>query len=241
MLAPALEKNRSRLKMAWRRLRRPGAVVLIVASAAVVILFIVGSVLGRAVLNASEPAYGATFSRPYAQFLGLDWRAAYIASLDDLGLRRLRLPAYWEDIEPTPGQYDFSDLDWQVAEASKRGVSVIISVGIKQPRWPECHLPSWAAGRGETEIQRRALTMIAAVVEHYRFEKAISVWQVENEPLLPFGVCPKPDPEFLRSEVAEVRALDRRPVLIQDAGEFSTWFKTARDADILGVSLYRED
>jgi hypothetical protein len=43
----------------------------------------------------------------------------------------------------------------------------------------------------------------------------------------------------LKEEVTLARSLDRRPILIQDAGEFGTWYKTARDADILGVSLYR--
>jgi len=35
--------------------------------------------------------FGATFSKKYAQSLGLDWRAAFTAALDDLGIRRFRI------------------------------------------------------------------------------------------------------------------------------------------------------
>ena len=65
--------------------------------------------------------FGATYSKEYAQSLGLDWKKAYTAVLDDLGIRLLRIPAYWDEIEPRPGQYDFSDVDWQLAEAGWRG------------------------------------------------------------------------------------------------------------------------
>jgi len=76
-------------------------------------------------------------------------------------------------------------------------------------------------------------------VKHFRSEPAIVAWQVENEPLFEFGECPKPDVEFLEAEIALVKGLDRRPVVITESGELSTWVRAASLADILGVSTYR--
>ena len=81
---------------------------------------------------------GATFSHPYAEYLGNDWRANYIALLDDLGIKHLRLVAYWDKIEKIPGEYDFSDMDWEVAQAREHKANIILAFGRKVPRWPEC-------------------------------------------------------------------------------------------------------
>lgn len=64
--------------------------------------------------------FGATFSEPYTKYLGLDWQKTYLAVLDDLKVKNLRLIAPWDEIEPAPGKYDFTDLDWQIKEAEKR-------------------------------------------------------------------------------------------------------------------------
>ncbi len=184
--------------------------------------------------------FGATFSKEYAQSLGLDWQAAYTAVLDDLGIRLLRIPAYWDEIEPQPGHFDFSDVDWQISEAARRGAKVVLAVGLKLPRWPECHAPGWTEGMGVDEIRRRQLVMVEAAVKHFRGEPAIVNWQIENEPLFQFGEdCPRLTADYLKDEVAAVKELDSRPIILQDAGEFSTWGPTARYADTLGVSLYR--
>lgn len=183
---------------------------------------------------------GMTFSSRYATDLGLDWREAYLAHLDDLEVRKLRLPAYWDLIEKEEGQYNFTDLDWQLDEAAKREAEVILSVGQRVPRWPECHIPEWAK---EDEEKRRAklLKMIQTTVERYRDRSEITLWQVENEPFLSrFGICPPLDPYYLKSEVALVKVLDpSRPVLVTDSGELSLWVLAAREGDVFGTTLYR--
>ena len=55
----------------------------------------------------------------------------------------MRLPVYWDLVEKQPGIYEYADVDWQLDEAKKRDVAVILTVGIKVPRWPECHIPQW--------------------------------------------------------------------------------------------------
>lgn len=182
---------------------------------------------------------GATFSKPYAEYFGLDWKATYTALLDDMGARWLRIPAYWNDIEPERDVYDFDDVDWQLIEAEKRDAKVILAVGRKLPRWPECHVPTWARGLNEDQAQARVLSMVEKVVRRYKDDPAIVAWQVENEPFFKFGDCPEPDRTFLQREVAIVRSLDRRPIVITESGELSTWINAASIADVLGISTYR--
>ena len=190
-------------------------------------------------LEEKDPLLGATFSTVYTEQLGLDWKAAYTAMLDDLGMRRLRLPAYWSRIEPEPEVFDFSELDWQLEQADRRGAKVILAVGRKLPRWPECHVPKWAVGMNEDLIRTRIISMIGTVVRRYAKNPAVVAWQVENEPFFDFGDCPPADDSFLKKEIAAVRALDSRPIVISESGELSTWVRAASLADILGVSTYR--
>src|SRR5438105_2104485 len=89
--------------------------------------------------------YGVTFSYPYAQSLGLNWRETYLAILDELHPKYVRLSAYWDATEPQKDNYDFSALDFQINEAAGRGTKIVLAVGRRLPRWPECHDPSWIA------------------------------------------------------------------------------------------------
>lgn len=187
-----------------------------------------------------KPIFGITFSQSYSEYIGLDWRENYLAMLDDLGVKNLRLVAYWDRIERTPSSFDFSDLDWQISEAKKRNAKIILAIGRRTPRWPECHAPSWVKGLKTAEEEERLLIMIRKVIGHYHNEETIVSWQVENEPLLNvFGECPKADRNFLKKEVAFVKSLDSRPILISDSGELSSWLRTATLSDFFGTTMYR--
>src|SRR5690606_27427087 len=64
-------------------------------------------------------------------------------------------------------------------------------------------------------------------------------WQIENEPYLDFGICPKPDPNRVNEEIQIVKSLDPRPVLLTDSGELSTWYPVMELGDVFGTTLYR--
>src|SRR3989338_5721806 len=49
--------------------------------------------------KAEKIIWGVTFSKPYAQGLGLDWKETYLAILDELNVKNLRIPAYWNELE----------------------------------------------------------------------------------------------------------------------------------------------
>ena len=105
--------------------------------------FLIYMFTGQAPLT-SEIDFGITFSQYFAEEMDLDWKQAYVAILDELGVKKLRLVAYWQYLEPEQGSYSFEDLDWQIQEADKRNAQVILAVGRKLPRWPECHVPIWS-------------------------------------------------------------------------------------------------
>jgi len=184
--------------------------------------------------------WGVNFSQKQAQDLGLDWKANYLALLDDLGAKNLRVASYWDLIEKEQGKYDFSDLDWQIKIAEERGVKVILVIGMKTPRWPECHEPSWAQSQKSNLKSQNLLKYIDEIVNRYRNSSAIWAWQVENEPFFPFGDCPKFDEGILKKEIESVKSIDSRPVLISDTGEFSLWFEPAKLGDIVGITMYRK-
>lgn len=192
--------------------------------------------------EAKKITWGITFSQNYATQLGLDWKETYLALLDDLKVRDLRLIAHWDIIEKEPSNYDFEDISWQLEEAQKRGLSVILIVGMKTPRWPECHIPDWAKDLTKKEQQEKILEMLETVVLKYKDSPVIKYWQVENEPFFTFGECPWRDKSFFKKEVELVRNLDnrQRPILMTESGELSTWFPAARISDIVGVTMYRQ-
>lgn len=184
--------------------------------------------------------FGITFSTKFSEELGLDWREVYIATLDDLKVKEIRLPIYWDQIEKERGVYDFSDYDYIISEGERRGVRFIANIGWRLPRWPECHAPDWASKKSLEATQAYALEMLAAVVDHYKDNQSIVVWQLENEPFFDaFGVCPPSDENFFKQELALVKSKDNRPVMVSATGELSLWNKEAKYADIFGSTVYR--
>ena len=111
--------------------------------AALVLLFIAGLFLLSLKSAPKKIIYGVSFNTPYAWELGLNPREVYTDVLDDLGVRHLRLAAHWSMVEAERDRFDFSELDYQISEAEKRGAEVILGVGRRLPRWPECHVPRW--------------------------------------------------------------------------------------------------
>ncbi|MFH1292344.1 MAG: beta-galactosidase [bacterium] len=188
----------------------------------------------------SNMIYGVSFSPYYTEYLDLDYRQVYTAILDDWQFKYIRLSAQWDKIEKKEGIYDFTDLDWMMDESAKREAKVVLAVGRKTPRWPECHLPDWAKKKEYEDYRQDLLEYIEAVVNRYKNHKALEMWQVENEPFLPFGLCKVMPRQDLREEVGFVKKIDQQhKTMVTDSGELSTWRKTAKQADYFGTTMYR--
>ena len=217
-----------------------------------IIGYILGAILAIALLfllyinlpvkSVSDKArIGVTFSSRYAQDIGLDWHQAYLAMLNDLNMKYIRIPVYWDLAEKSDGNYDFSDIDWQLDQARQHDAHIILVMGQKVPRWPECFIPKWV-GSDVNVKKEKLLAFEEIIVNRYKDgHPEIANWQIENEPFLDFGICPLIDPSLLDAEIAKVKSLDSsKPVVVTDSGELSLWIQAAKRADIFGTTMYRE-
>lgn len=186
---------------------------------------------------------GITFSPRYTMELGLEPKNTFTKILEDFKIKYIRLPVYWDEIEKFPNDLNFSSVDYYLEEAGKKDVSVILSLGYKQPRWPECFDPPWIKKLIRSERDLRILKLIQAEIEHFKNYQNIIAWQVENEPFLPFfGNCDPPNEKTnkrVKQEIAIVKNADNRPILITDSGELGFWNQAIANADIFGTTLYR--
>ena len=207
----------------------------------VLFLIFVGYFFIGAAPQTEKISWGVNFSQRHAEYLGLDWQETYSALIDDLGVKRIKIASQWDMIEPLAGEYRFRDLDWLIKTAEEAKVEVLLVVGVKTGRWPECRIPDWAKNLEKENQQDRILKLIENIILRYRNADSIKYWQVENEPFFPFGECPWTDKEFLKKEIALVKSLDaQRPIIISDAGEFSFWITAARLGDIVSTTLHRK-
>lgn len=184
---------------------------------------------------------GVSFSVKYAKELGLDWQRAYLALLDEVGVKHLRLMSYWDVGEPVDDEYVFDDLDWQIDQAQRHNATVTLAVGQRQPRWPECHVPDWAQDLSGQAYQDEVKEYIAQVVERYRDSPAIISYQVENEASNTlFGVCPEYDPDFLTEEIMLVKSLDPSADVITNVSSQNglTLRGPVNYVDRVGFSIY---
>ncbi|TAN33093.1 hypothetical protein EPN28_03795 [Patescibacteria group bacterium] len=190
--------------------------------------------------KSKDMIYGVSFNPEYASYLGFEPKLILKTMLDEWRFKYIRLTAQWDRIEKIEGEYDFSELDWQMDEAALRGAKVLVALGRKTPRWPECHLPEWAKDRPYENYKRQLLNYMSVAVNRYKNHPALEVWQVENEPFLAFGLCRPISKVDLQDEINTVRRADNsHPIMVTDSGELSFWTKTARAGDLFGTTMYR--
>lgn len=201
------------------------------------------AVLTSAVAYLARPRivdFGVTFSTIRAAQLDLDVGVVWAAILDDLGVKKIRLPLYWSEIERKSGELDWSQIDELLDGAGDRQAKVVLAIGLKAPRWPECFTPDWTQNLSADERDLALLNFMRVAVLRYRDHSALDFWQVENEPFFSFGECPPPNLARYLDEVALLRELDpNHQVMATTSGEQSWWSMNAWPADILGFTLYR--
>lgn len=174
------------VKRYWKRGWSQKVLVII---AALVLLF-TGTVYGIAQwyinTNDHKPLkLGATFIPSYAESFGLDPKQTMDVMISELGVKHFRLVSYWNQLEPAQDQYDFTLLDWQFDKAEEAGATVSLALGLRQPRWPECHMPEWAknlsGGPSVGQWQEQLNQFITEVVNRYKTSPALESYQLENE------------------------------------------------------------
>ncbi|MFH1837835.1 MAG: beta-galactosidase [Candidatus Omnitrophota bacterium] len=224
-------------------------------------VFMLGNV---PVFSEGEVRIGTTYSQVQSAYLELDDKETYLLTLEE-GFDLVRLGSYWNEIEKEKDVYDFSALDWQLSKAEEKNVSVVLTVGMKAPRWPEYFIPDWVMKKASFSfgkdvsknayLRERTLKFIKEVVERYKNKEIIKYWQVENEALNKFGgdfwYIGK---EFLREEITLVRELDggKRKIVLTAATYPNSFLRFFADisvkhdpieenlamCDVLGLNVY---
>jgi hypothetical protein len=208
---------------------------------------------------------GVTFSPREATYRNLPWRETFNAALD-ASPALVRLGVYWNEVEAKRGTYDFSTVDWLLDQASARQQRVLLTIGMKAPRWPEYYFPDWLAHRlavaergvvsNDVQVQTATRALLKATVEHVRDRSVVAAWQVENEPLDTAGPhLWRIGAGFLAEEIALVRSLDtvrQRPIVVNTfvdtqpgvllpSARSAVWSRAQAalaTADVLGLDVY---
>jgi hypothetical protein len=230
----------------WRRRWWHKIITVLVAAVVLCMGTMYGIALWYINTNDQKPLkLGASFIPAYAESLGLDAKETMDAMINDLGIRHFRLVSYWNQLEPAQDQYDFSLLDWQFQKAEAAGAKVSLSLGLRQPRWPECHMPDWAknlsggpsVGRWEEELNQ----FITEVVNRYENSPALDSYQLENEFFLHVfsPECTDFRRERLVDEFNLVKQLDPyHPVILARSNNYGVPLGEPVP-DIFGTSVYR--
>jgi hypothetical protein len=210
-----------------------------------VVLVLVGAMYGIAewyIHSEKGPQQlGVSFIPDYAQSLGLNPEQTMDA-LTSIGVKQFRLVSYWSDMEPSPGHYDFSQLDWEFQKAEAAHAKVILTVGLRQPRWPECHAPSWVdTSQPESQWQPQLEAFMKQVVERYKNSPSLESYQLENEYFLKgFGQCTNFSRQRLVSEYNLVKATDPDHPIIVSRSNNTLGFPVGQpQPDEFSVSVYR--
>lgn len=192
-------------------------------------------------LPVKNPDFGVSFSAKRSAELSLNWQENYLALLDDLKFKNLRLMSYWDVHEAERGHFNFNDLDWQMDQAAKRNVKVSLSIGARQPRWPECHEPGWAHLLGGHSWKQTLYAYMEIVVERYKNHPALDSWQLENEGMNNwFGTCRQPDRERLIEEFTLMKNWDSHHPIYMSLSDQHGLPLGQPTPDAYGFSVYRK-
>ncbi len=141
----------------------------------------------------SPPLVGFSFSPTV--FVNENPDDALRALLDDLEPDLVRLPIYWEQVNPTPETFDFSQVDrfiGIVADHNRRmparPTRIVLAVGARNFVYPEVHVPGWLAATevndlGQLSGSSAYYKYLDVSYRRYAAEPLLYAWQIENEPL----------------------------------------------------------
>ena len=135
----------------------------------------------------------------------------------------VRLPVYWELVQPAPDTLNFSSVDELLAvveghnQAAEHPTQVVLTVGARNFLYPELHAPQWAGPRqqpylNDAQAGSAYRAYFDGTILRYRSSPLLYAWQVENEPLdyvvNDLTGADQITPEQLAWEIARVHELD---------------------------------
>ena len=104
--------------------------------------------------------------------------------MHDNGMTLVRIFVIWDDIERTPGQWNFEGYDWIYDAAARNGIKIAATLCAEDP-------PGWMnktsfyhqrANLDDPEVRSHAETYIEKVVGRYKNHPGQGAWLLMNEP-----------------------------------------------------------
>ena len=186
---------------------------------------------------------GTTYSHRFAQFLQLD-PIQSLHAIIALKFDIIRLACYWDEIQKDSKTYDFSTIKQLLDICEKNNQKVILTVGMKAPRYPEFYIPSFLQSNNPQKVLPECLLFIEKTIRELDGYSCIHYWQVENEPLdevWPLKQCIEIDD--LKKEIDLVRILDsKRKIIVNFWGNSNNVEETIKLTvsltDIVGLDIY---
>lgn len=171
----------------------------------------------------SAPLVGFSFSPEESVWAGRDPSRDLALLLDGTQPDLVRLPIYWEDVEPTPGMLDFEGIDPLLRVIADHNLTaphqtrVVLTVGARNFLYPELHEPDWAGPRDQPYLDQAQSgdayrLYFESSITRYRNSPLLYAWQVENEPFDEVGNITTGQDQISQTqlawEVGEVHRLD---------------------------------
>lgn len=127
----------------------------------------------------------------------------------------------------------------------KKQQPVILTLGVKSPRYPEFYFPEWVKHKSpdNNDTQKKILNFIKQAVNNFKHLSCVEYYQVENEALDPSGPDHQIIPlSFLKQEVEFVKKLDTKPVIItlwgNELSKRNFLNQLSSISDVVGIDLY---
>lgn len=205
---------------------------------------------------------GGTYSYRRALDFGLlDWKQGFKDFLTK-NPSEVRFSCYWDDMEPSPGKYDFHYLDEYYDILTGTNIPAIQVQGMKglgalsrtTRKWQEFFLPSWLENEAKKvwpglpldsnkTIANAALDFIQAAAEYANQLPNIKTKQAENEAASPMAIGGW---EYLSPGYINAAANRVRPTLDQTGGEellltnSSSVFPAINPVEFLNLRYYAQ-
>ena len=113
--------------------------------------------------------------------------AQHFRAMKEHGLTIARIFVIWDDVERSPGQWDFRHYDWVYDAAAANGIRIAATLCAEDP-------PGWTgqtsfyhqrSDLNEPQRRKHAAAYLEKVVTRYRNHPAQGYWLLMNEPTLP--------------------------------------------------------
>lgn len=193
---------------------------------------------------------GVTFSPLQCEYLGVNYQEAFAWVCENYDPQIVRLGAYWNRIERVQGEFDVAELSWLIEKCIEQKRKIIVTVGMKAPRWPEYHMPDWVI-KNLSEQENAAMTFVKTVVKYLmKYTDGILYIQLENEPFHRYEINGNRELsyDYLREIKKIVReSLPTKPAMLTCGISTTSWWEfqdftallnSLRLSDVIGLNVY---